>query len=333
MYVVQYDALQSDIVEKLKYANLYYSKEYSTVGRETWYFYNECYIQIVIISSIRKQFRSATLVCEPFCIADKNPDEGDLKDFLNELLDTMKKKLNVDWVNVTAAGSLFQAYPNNSKRIRWGNYVLDLAGKTAEDLLQSYDSKHRNMVRRGEKANLEIRFGGADLLQDYLYLDKQTWKRSNRDTDNSALYQMYLDKLGEKAIIAIAYDEDHIPQCGILGFYNQAMFYYMFGASADKPVPGSTHYLQYCMMKYMIQKEVKAYNFVGCRINVDKDSKYAHIQHFKKGFGGKLEHCYLFKAELNKGKSKLFKLLSRVLRKGYASDVIDDEIHKWQEIN
>ena len=107
----------------------------------------------------------------------------------------------------------------------------------------------------------------------------------------------------------------------------------MFGASADHPVPGSTHYLQWAMIQKMHDVGTKRYNFVGCRLNEDPDSKYHNIQHFKKGFGGELIECYLFRITLNAFKKKLFDAFFKLKNGKIMNDVIDQEISKWQAIN
>ena len=107
----------------------------------------------------------------------------------------------------------------------------------------------------------------------------------------------------------------------------------MFGASAHKPEPGSTHLLQWRTILRMKKNGVLAYNFVGCRLNEDKDSKYHNIQHFKKGFGGILQECFMFRATLSKPKKWLFDILMRMKTGKRPQDVIDQEKHKWSEIN
>ena len=336
MNVSKYNKLPHYIKEKLKVANIYYDAKYceyeKTKNNLVLYLYDDSFIQAVSIHSIKKIFSTARLLSEPFSLSDNQYNQNDLQAFLNSVLITLRKKIKVDWLESTLAGSVFQSYPEESKRIRWGNYIIDLSGKSIEEVFAGFDSKHRNMVRRGERANITIKFGGKELLNDYLLLDKETWSRSNVTADNSYSYQQCLDALGENAILGIAY-KDGVPQCGLLGFYNQAMFYYMYGASANRPEPGSTHYLQFQTIKLMVEKGVQAYNFVGCRINVDKDSKYEHIQHFKRGFGGKLVECYMFKSVLNKSKYKLFRLLYSLKGRKLVNDAIDDEIHKWIDIN
>ncbi len=337
MYVSKYNEIPYEIKEKLRNTNIYYDSKYAEYERlnnkSVWYLYNDFYIQVVLVQRIKKIFSVATLVSEPYQFSDSKFNKIKLENFLNDVLDTLKKQLRVDWINSTLAGADFKAYPENSQRIRWGNYIIYLSGKTLEEVFYGFDSKHRNMVRRGERSNLTIKFGGKDLLDDYLKLDEQTWKRSNKIINNSLQYQRFIEGLGDSSIVAIAYNSENIPQCGLVGVYNKAMFYYMYGASADHPEPGSTHYLQYQTIKLMIEKGVKAYNFVGCRISVNKGSKYERIQHFKKGFGGDLVECYMFKSVLNNFKYQLFRFLCFLKGKKINNDAIDDEIYKWTDIN
>lgn len=338
MNISTYESLPLNVKEKLAAANIYYDGRYSDYEKlnnnTVQYIYNEAFIQVVSIHRMKKFFAFAQLPSEPFALSGDPANEVEMRAFLDEALVAMKKMLKVDWISSTLAGAIFKAYPTKSKRIRWGNYVIDLSDKTPETVFSGFDSKHRNMVRRGEKSNITVKFGGIELLEDYLALDEQTWLRSNKKINNSKVYKNYIKALGENAVIGIAYDSENVPQAGLMGFYNDAMFYYMFGASANSPAPGSTHYLQFQTMKLMLERGVKAYNFVGCRINVDKGSKYEHIQHFKKGFGGDLIECYMFKTVLRNTKFKLFNLIY-LLIKGIKmpTDAIDDELPKWAEIN
>ena len=62
-------------------------------------------------------------------------------------------------------------------------------------------------------------------------------------------------------------------------------------------------------------------------------NKYEHIQHFKKGFGGELIECYMFKTVLRKIKFNFFKILYTLKTKTHLTDAIDDEFKKWEKIN
>lgn len=327
--------LPVEILDRLKNANVFYEEEFYqyTVDSKTdvKYIYNETYLQVVVIHRIHSLFKTATLPTEPFPLSGEDTSFQMQQMFLDDLVTVLKNRFHVDWVTVTPASTLFQAYPSKSERIKFGNYVLDLTGSD-DDTFNKITSKHRNMVRRGEKSGIEVKFGGLELLSDYIQVDAQTWQRSGKEINHTAFYRRYLAGFGDRALLGIAY-KDGVPQCGILGIYNETMFYYMFGASADHPEPGSTHYLQWRTMQYLKERNVRSYNFVGCRMNVDAGSKYENIQRFKKGFGGDLIECYLFKVTMNRFKKGVFDALLYKRSGNAPRDVIDQEIEKWKEIN
>lgn len=327
--------LPQEILQKKNEWNVFYSDEYfkysSDSNTEIKYYYSEMFVQVVVIHRIHRMFCTATLPSEPMFLGGGLPTFQEEQGFLDNLMEQLQKNEKVDWLNVTPASTLFHSFPSVSQRIKFGNYVLDISGPD-EDVFQRITSKHRNMIRRGEKGGVDYKIGGLNILDDYMEVDKQTWERNGQNTDHFSFYRNYLEKFGSKALVAVAY-KDAVPQCGILGIYNEAMFYYMFGASADHPEPGSTHFLQWQTMRYLKERNVKKYNFVGCRLQVDPGSKYENIQRFKKGFGGQLVEGYLFKVVFSSVKKRGFDLIMKKKTGNAPCDVVDQEIMKWKEIN
>ena len=80
-----------------------------------------------------------------------------------------------------------------------------------------------------------IKFGGIELLDDYISLDKEMWSRNGRNSNNYGMYKNILTNLKECAFIAIAYLENE-PQSGMLSYYNNRMMYYMFAASKTSTI-------------------------------------------------------------------------------------------------
>lgn len=329
------EELPNMILRSMDNFNVFFSRVYADYEKQgksqVIYIYDKFYLQVVSIHLILGFFKVATLLSEPACLCEGECDNDRLQEFLDGVIACLDKEIHVDWISVTPASSLFKAYPEQSERIKFGNYVIDLSADE-ETLFANLGSKHRNMVRRGEKASIKVIYGGKELLDDYIVVDKMTWKRSGKEIDNTAFYTRYIDFLGDNVVVGVAYN-DGKPQCGLIGVYNNHMFYYMFGATTNQPEPGATHYLQWLTIKMMKELGVRYYNFVGCRINEDKNSKYHNIQHFKKGFGGRLEECYLFRVVINKRKKALFNRLIKWRNGCFPSDVIDQEIHKWKDIN
>lgn len=313
--------------------NIFYSDAYFAYAErdrsKVICLHNDAFCIAAVIHRIKGVFTTAFFPSEPVCAGERTFAAEQA--FLDEVVATLKKEYKIDWITVTAAGASFRAYPTASRRIGFGNYIVDLLpDETA--LFAKVSGKHRNMIRRGEKAGITVRFGGEELLDDYLRLDRATWKRSGQKTDNEELYRNVLHCFGGHAVIGMAY-LDGVPQAGLLGVFNSEMFYYMYGATADDPEPGATHFLQWKTILRMKALGVKKYSFVGCRIRADEDSKYKRIQHFKEGFGGELVQGYAFKCVLRPHKKKLFDSLMKLKTGKCPEDAVDQEIGKWAEIN
>jgi lipid II:glycine glycyltransferase (peptidoglycan interpeptide bridge formation enzyme) len=201
-----------------------------------------------------------------------------------------------------------------------------------ETLWKNMHSKHRNSIRRADKGNVKIKFGSRELLYDYLILDYDTWERSDKKGNSIEYYENIFNYLADNAVVVIGY-KDSVPQGGAIFIFNKEGAYYMYGASKNNPEPGTMNLLHWKAMLYMKDRGVKKYNFVGCRINVDEGSKYQGIQRFKEHFGGDLQMGYMFKVVINKTMYSLFQKSIQTVNKTKYNDAIDQEIHKWIELN
>lgn len=323
--------LPENIKSKLAEANVFFSKEYSEYaricGQEMIYAYDDKFIASICV--YKKLFlKYALFVSEPFLYEGENSIEL-YKAFLDCVLEELKST-KIAWIS-TSAGSLFDAYPKDSVRIPFGNYIVDLT-LSEEELWSKVHSKHRNSIRRAEKGEVQVRFGGEELVDDYIKLDKETWARSGKASYGTNFFKQITEGLGKCAEIAVAY-KDNIPQAGGVFFKNDQMSYYMYGTSADHPEPGSANLLQWRTMIRFKKEGVKRYSFVGCRINEDVDSKYHNIQRFKERFGGGLRQGYMFRSDLHPLMRKVFLTLYKIKNHKDLVDAIDMEVHKWPELN
>lgn len=334
-YVHSIKQLPIKLQNCLKEANVFYSSNYaeyitnSTLSNYI-YLYSEKYVMPMVLNK-KLCFKFAYFPVEPY---EYNFEEKEnIDEFLENAIKTIKKDLKVQWISPTFASALFSTYPKGSKRIPFGSHIIDL-GKNEEELFAELNGKHRNVIKKAEKDGVVIKNGSIELLGEYIALDNETWKRSNKTGKGIEFYKNVLDKLKDNCIIYIAY-KDEEPQSGAMFFYNQAMSYYMFGASKDSPYTGAMNLLHWEAIKNMKNMGVKKYSFVGCRMNVDEDSKLQNIQRFKERFGGELVSGYMFKVVLNSFYYEMYKLMLRLKnRSGTPTpDPIEQEIHKWKELN
>ncbi len=334
-FYATYEEIPKSILLKLENANVFFSKEYynyvTLTGSRIVFLANDNYI---IPYEVRKKyiFSFGRYLSEPFCLNDTLNTIENRKVFIDSAQKHISSKKISDWQDSVGAYTMFDVYPSTSKRIGFGNLVIDLENDL-DTLFSNMTSKHRNMVRRAEKDGVMVKIGGSELLDDYCYIDSQTWKRSGQPSVDHRFYENILTHMPSSALVAISYF-DGKPQSGMISYYNEQIMYYMYGASIDRPAIGATNLLHWEIIKEMKARGVRKYSFVGYRLNVDLDGKLAGIQHFKKGFGGELFEGYLFKETFSQRKRKIFELLYKLKnRTEFENDAIDQEIEKWQSIN
>ncbi|MCI8483533.1 MAG: aminoacyltransferase [Lachnospiraceae bacterium] len=330
-----YDELPEMIKGFLKEkGNIFFQKEYETYAQirkeQLVYVYDD---NFVIPVKNRKAFffQFGLFLSEPLCL--RGEALPNTKKFLNDAAETLAEIYHLQWLYAPASAT-FSDFPDGSKVIPWGNYILDLENREEETLLMGMHSKHRNAVRRAEKNKVFVKQGATELLEDYLSLDRETWERSRQSSSGKEYYLQILKAMPENTRIFIAYKEE-VPQAGALIFYNQVMGYYMYGATKNAPEAGAANLLQWEVIRFLKEYGTRQYSFVGCRIKEEPDSKYHGIQRFKERFGGKLQEGYLFRKEIRPGMYRLFCLAMQMRSenkwKRY-QDAIDEEIHKWKDL-
>lgn len=317
-------------------ANVFYSDNYASFERATnntyIFLYSENYVLACRISN-KACFIYVHFPSEP--IKYNQCGNESLKEFLNDIVQYLRQELNVQWINMNDAASLFMDYPDGAVKIPFGSHVIDLS-LDEEALWKNVHSKHRNVIKKAEKDGVIIKKGTTkQLIADYHKIDVETWSRSNRGAKGEDSLSEVINSLGDNVIIYMAYKDDE-PQSGAIFFVNKQMCYYIYGANKNNQSTGSGNLLQWKAILDMKEAGVKKYSFVGCRINEDENSKFHGIQRFKERFGGELIQGYLFKIVFNKPMWVLFNLLVSIKsfkqNKGFKfpQDVIDQEINKWE---
>jgi lipid II:glycine glycyltransferase (peptidoglycan interpeptide bridge formation enzyme) len=330
--VSKYSDLPNYIKDILYSNNIFVSKEYIDhigKGSGVYILYN---LEYLVVIKLKKKFFFKFCEFQSDIISISQNESNLYKLFLDNIVALLKSEFNLQWISSTPNHSIFKDYPTNSIRIPFGSYILNLHDKSIDEIFLTIHSKHRNSIKRAERNGVQIRFGN-NLINDFLLLDSCTKLRRGIVKDNSTEKHLLnlLKNVPNICFIGIAY-KDNIPQGGVFLLYNKRKCYYMYGASINTPEPGSMNLLHWNCILQMKEYSVNEYDFVGCRINEDEDSKYHGIQNFKKRFGGELQTGYMFKVIINDFMYKLFNFLLSI-KTGNYKDIIDQEIHKWQSIN
>lgn len=319
-----------EFASRLEEANIFYTIEYERFennrGHTCLYACDERGILLIAVWK-KLFFRWGNMPSEPFYFKEDVCE----RDFLDEVMQAVSKK--VFWISQTDACACFMSYPSESKRIPFGNYIVDLT-QDETVLFGNVTSKCRNMIRKAKKDGVIVICGGIELLDDYAAAECETWERSGASRNHKSVLLNYLETMDGFAKIYLAKKDGQV-QGGAVFIYNQAMSYYMYGATVSRPSPGAMNLLQWkAMMDFKLQG-IKYHSFVGCRIKEDPDSKYHGIQKFKSSFGGTLIQGYMFKYTPNMFLYRLFLTALRIRHPFQKSkgDIIDQEIHKWKDMN
>lgn len=326
-----YENLPDILKTAVRKANVFYTEAYAknTIGRgqQIYYVWTDHRIQEVRVKT-KLGLRAAILESESFLYHG----EEDERSFLNMLMQELGT-LGVQWT-LCANTARFQAYPDGSYVAPCGNYMIDLT-MPEEELWRNVHSKHRNSIRRGEKSELELKFGGAELLKDYVPIEKETYERSGNSGSGMEYYQGLMQSMGSSAFIVMAYKEGE-PQAGGMFYYNEAMGYYLHGASVGRPEPGSANYLLWRTILRLKEQGTQSFSFVGYHYDPEPNSKLEGIQRFKERFGGYLEKSYNFRYEQNPLAYRLYCLAMR-LQSGKPfqkyQDAIDKQLERYPELN
>lgn len=183
-----------------KNCNVFYSETYYEVQLKKQYkpiyLYDEEYILLVVLCRELFVFKVAMLPVEYVSIQNQHIESA--KEFLNKIVFYLKNIKKVHWIGPTSTSAFFMAYPDKSEWIPFGSHVVDLS-QTEDTIWANIHSKHRNVIRKAEKAGLNIIFGNSEqLIEDFSYLDKITWKRSGMKGHNAEFLETWLNDMAIK---------------------------------------------------------------------------------------------------------------------------------------
>ena len=194
-------------------------------------------------------------------------------------------------------------------------FVMDLNGRTPDQLLVDFKRNTRNHIKKAEKMGVKIR----ELKKEELPLLKSITESTSKRRDFAdkpleyyeQMYDLFATKNQAKFILAEA---DKTPLSAAMFItYGDEVIYLFSGSDAKYMRDYNAQYeIQWYMIKYAAENGFKVYNFYGINGLPDPNSKDYGIYSFKKGFGGHVvELIGVFELPLH-FTFKLYKLLSKI---------------------
>ena len=252
------------------------------------------------------------------------------KKFLNNIVEYVKEHKMCDFIYKAQSNVIFNACPNRSDCVEWGTYYVDLS-LSEDELLKSFHSNHRRAIKKAIKEDVVVEeTSDTNIVFDII---SQTLIRQKSIHYPSLEYIKHIKAISNKEMRFFISKKDGVVQGAIILSLNEKKALYLYGGSIIKPVRGSINLLHFNAMKTLKKEGILVYDFVGARINVEKNSKYEGIQTFKSRFGASLQKGYAFRYIVNPFKFKLFNIVSKSYLKLKGYNYIDpiDSIKSVEE--
>jgi hypothetical protein len=245
----------------------------------------------------------------------------DEKRFLNSAVEYFRS-IGADMIIPATTNTIFRTYPDGAAVAPYGTYLIDLS-QSEEALWDNLSSSHRRKVRLATKEGVQIK-SGRDYLDTAYELVRDTFKRSKLSFMDHNAFVRYVDSLGENVKILVADYQEAVQGCVVIPFSRHSA-YYVYGGSIPKPITGAMNLLHWEAIRQFRELGVRRYDFVGVRIDPEKESKQEGLSMFKERFGGQLIQGYMWKYSFRPLKSVVYSIAVKLLRGG---DIVDVERHK-----
>ncbi len=219
------------------------------------------------VDDLQKRYRGIALKTDPYI------EEGDRLSIEN------MKKVGFEYLIMKDGYDTVQCR---------SNYVLDIDGKSCEELYSAFHKKHRYNIRVAERKGVHCGFYGADKLQDFYMLMKETGKRDGFQIRSREYFGRILMKLGDKARLCMCYYEGEPVSGALIVNYGDTMSY-LYGASSNSHREVMANYLMHwTVIKRCKELGCSTYDFMGIPYYYDKEHPNYGVYRFKKGFGGRV---------------------------------------------
>ena len=168
------------------------------------------------------------------------------------------------------------------------NYILDLDGKSEDEMFNSFKSKWRYNIRLSSRRNVKCLICHEDKLDDFMLLMKQTAKRDSFEYRERTYFERILRVFRDKAVLCICYLEDK-PLSGALCIEYAGVMSYVYGCSSSEHRNCMPNYLmQWTLIQKAIQDGCHTYDFCGIPYWYEEKHPNYGVYRFKQGFNGQV---------------------------------------------
>lgn len=170
------------------------------------------------------------------------------------------------------------------------NYILDIHGKTADEVFNSFHSKWKYNIRLAARKGVNCGYYGEEKLDDFCKLMEETGKRDSFSVRSKEYFSDFLKAFGENARLYMCYAPDGEAISGALAVRYADRVSYVYGASGNSQRNLMPNYImQWNMIKWAIESGCDIYDFMGIPHCDDESHPNYGVYRFKKGFNGHIK--------------------------------------------
>lgn len=204
-----------------------------------------------------------------------------------------------------AAGLNFTPWQPDDLNIQCrNNYILELNGRTEEELLGSFKSKCRYNIRLAQRKGVTCGVYGKERLDDFMRLMKETQTRDGFRMRSREYFARMLDALGDHCRLYLC-DYEGQALSGAVCVQYGGRTCYVYGASTSTHRELMPNYLmQWEMIRWAVQSGCEVYDFQGVPYWYDPEHPNYGVYRFKTGFNGRLA---IYAGEFNRVFARRYK--------------------------
>ena len=167
------------------------------------------------------------------------------------------------------------------------NYMLDIGGKTPDELLMSFHSRWRYKIRVAQKHGVQCIKCDKSHLPDFYRIYKITGERDHFDCRPMKYFEEMMDAFPDDQIgLFLCYYEGHAISGAVTTRY-AGKTCYVYGASDNAYRNVMPNYLmQWTMINWALEGGCYLYDFQGIPVDLTENSPMYGVYKFKKGFNG-----------------------------------------------
>jgi len=184
-------------------------------------------------------------------------------------------------------------YLGEYEQVKW-TFVLDLEGKTAEEIFKAFRTDHRQRIHRAEREGVRVRELEDDEIEILKTIAAEAGERHGFQDPEIEYYRSMKKAFGEKVKFMVAElpaeklggaEGQYVPLAAAM-FVNDGreVVYLYSGSVRSLQKYGGAHLVQWTMIQEALNSGCKKYNFYGVR-PIEGDGVY----NFKLGFRGRVE--------------------------------------------